>query len=458
MEEHFATLKLLDSDTDCKLTRAFSYSELPSSHRVCMTQSYSGNPSGLIRQYSCEQIFDHTGNTRKVKVSEVVRTVNNERNEEWQTMVPYSNTFKIPDWPLYKTSNIIQASKLVQNVKSNEVEYMEIDNADCVKESTVLSNCLSTNTNIIDKNREMPCPESKNSVEIQTEKDQNDTTKEKTKNTYEDVKKKLRPLVPKTKGPSRKGIHKCCCNLICLCIFPVILGIIALISSPVAISVCNRSTLFLNASLEIQQKVYGQTNAISNINYALLEEMYYLKVICLIGGTGVGKSYTVEIIKQNFPNPEKIIIYDLSYNDSIDKSVLSSLNSYDLLIIENLKTKNLDIFASILNQLSKNKGKCITVFAIFNIKDSDDSLEREVNLINSKNAIINTFTTREIDMSVVHFAPLSEQALEMCITDVARNGDLNLTQNQINIIKRNLLLSGSGCKGAYAKVQVVGRE
>lgn len=65
MEEHFASLRLLDSDSDNKLTRAFSYSELPSSQRLCLAQSYhSGNSHGLVRQYSCEQIFDQTSNAR----------------------------------------------------------------------------------------------------------------------------------------------------------------------------------------------------------------------------------------------------------------------------------------------------------------------------------------------------------------------------------------------------------
>lgn len=65
MEEHFASLKLLDSENDNKLTRALSYSELPSPQRVCLAQSHhSRNSFGLVRQYSCEQIFDRTARAR----------------------------------------------------------------------------------------------------------------------------------------------------------------------------------------------------------------------------------------------------------------------------------------------------------------------------------------------------------------------------------------------------------
>lgn len=65
MEEHFAALKLLDADNDHKLTRTISYSELPSSQRICIEESYySGNPPSLVRQYSYEQMFGKTKHSR----------------------------------------------------------------------------------------------------------------------------------------------------------------------------------------------------------------------------------------------------------------------------------------------------------------------------------------------------------------------------------------------------------
>ncbi|XP_054013571.1 uncharacterized protein LOC128895200 [Hylaeus anthracinus] len=456
MEEHFATLKLLDSDNDCKLTRAFSYSELPSSQRISLKQSYSGNPSGLVRQYSCEQIFDKTANTKQVKISEVVRTVNNECRREWQTTVPYSDTFNTSNWQLGGSNSIVQASNLISKNKSNEIEYMEIDHVDNVKESTFLSNCLSPITNIIDKTEHLFSTESNNSENISTV--QQKITKEKTGSTYEDLKKKFRPLVPKAKVPVKKGINMCYCNLLCLFLIPILVGVIALLLNPVTYTICSRDIFFSNATTQIQQKLYGQATAISTIAYALHQDVYNLKVICLIGGTGVGKSYTIGIINKNFPYKQKIFVYDLLLNDNIDESTLNSFNSYELLIIENLKLKNLDVFASILDTLSKNKDKCITVFAVFNVEEVDENLNRNVDLVKSENVITNAFVKEAIDMVIVPYIPLSEQALEMCIMDVTKNSNLKLTQSQIGEIKQSLLVSGSGCKGAYAKAQVIGRE
>lgn len=65
MEKHFASLKLLDSDSDQMLTRSYSHSDLLSPGKIYLQQSYrSENPAGLVRQYSCEQIFDEATKTR----------------------------------------------------------------------------------------------------------------------------------------------------------------------------------------------------------------------------------------------------------------------------------------------------------------------------------------------------------------------------------------------------------
>lgn len=58
MEKHFASLKLLDSDTDWKVAETINYSQTPSSHRICVNQiSQRETQSNLVRR-SCEQIFN----------------------------------------------------------------------------------------------------------------------------------------------------------------------------------------------------------------------------------------------------------------------------------------------------------------------------------------------------------------------------------------------------------------
>ncbi|KZC08377.1 PREDICTED: uncharacterized protein LOC107186475 [Dufourea novaeangliae] len=445
MEEHFATLRLLDSDTDNKLTKAFSYSELPSSQQLCMQQSYhSGNPSGLVRQYSCEQIFDATANTRKLKISEVVLSQTNECRKEWQTTVPYPNAFHMPKWQFCSDTKIIHSPNLTSNAATNEIEYMEVENAETSKESIFSSSNLPVNIDTIDKSE----PES----------EQLDDTKIKDQHSYADVKKNLRPLMSKAKAPVKKKTNMCCWNLLYVGIIPIVIGTIALILNPVTYTVCNRAIMFSNATLELQRNLYGQEDATSNIVNALQNDINHLKFICLIGGTGIGKSYTAEIIITNFPLKKKIFVHDMALEHSVDEKVLNSINSYELIIIENLKIKDFDVFLNMIDILNKNSNKCITIFAIVNVENVNKDLTRDADLTKSATEINRGFSDKLIDVSVIPYQPLNEQALKMCIMNVAKQSDLILSEDQMNEIMQNLILSGSGCKGAYAKVQVIGRE
>ncbi|XP_031840443.2 uncharacterized protein LOC116430436 [Nomia melanderi] len=453
MEEHFASLRLLDSDNDNKLTRAFSYSELPSSQRVCLAQTYhSGNSLGLVRQYSCEQIFDQTAKARQLKLSGLMSSENNKCKKEWQSVITYSDACNTPEWQFCSNSKVMQAS----NHASNNIEYMEIEHMDISKESVSLSNDPPINITTKDTLKHLP-PENRKSDA--TENRKADATEIKNTNSYQDVKKKLRPLVtPKAKDPVKKKMNSCCCNLICLCALPIVVAIIALFLNPITYTVCNRAILFSTATLELQEKLYGQENTIKNIASALQNDIEHLKVICLIGGTGIGKSYTAEIIIKNFPLEKKVYVHDVTLGHDLNEKILNSFRSYELLIIENLKMKDFDIFLSILDTLKGANDKCITVFAIFNVENINEQLTRDIDLLKSSAQISQVSADKMIDISVIPYAPMNEEALKMCIRDEAAYSNLKLSESQINEVLQSLLLSGSGCKGAYAKVQVIGRE
>ncbi|XP_076681989.1 uncharacterized protein LOC143376052 [Andrena cerasifolii] len=459
MENHFATLKLVDPDSDRTLTRAFSYSELPFTRQIRMQQSYqSGNPTGLVRQYSCEQIYDEAAKTRHLKISEVVRSTYNESRNAWQSVLPYAPSSNASSWQFSDSSNAIQVTKIAPKETSNEIEYMDVENVDSVLESEFLPNRESIDAGILSAKEQFPCSDSKKLENVTVEGGDTDSSKGTDRNTYDSIKKKLRPLVANTKAAGKRRRSMCCCNLMCICMVPIVVGLISLLINPVTYQICDRSALFLNATAELQQKIYGQENAMASLAYSLNYDRFHLKVICLIGGTGVGKSYTMEIIRKNFPAEKRIVEQNLALGYNIDMKALKSFDSYDLLIVENLKMRDLEVFNSILDALKENEGRCITVFMIFNVENVDDYLTRDVDLIESNTAITGSTGKRNIDISVIPFEPLGEPALEMCIMEVARHSELKLTESQISEIKESLLLSDSGCKGAYAKVQVIGRE
>ncbi|CAL7933489.1 unnamed protein product [Xylocopa violacea] len=282
-------------------------------------------------------------------------------------------------------------------------------------------------------------------------------TKNRNKSTYQDIKSKYRPLVVKKKISPKKKINMCYYSCLTLCILPIITVIFSLFLNSNLYTICDRTMLFSNASHELQQKLYGQENAVFSIIEHLNNDFFHLKILCLIGGTGVGKSYTAEIIATHFPLKSTIFVYDAQLDYSMDANKFNSLDSYQLFIIENLKLKNLDTFSNIIDVLSRMKDKCLTVVAVFNIEEVNNNLERKVDFLQSTNRIIEAIAKNKIDTLIVPYQSLSEKVLEICIVQAAMASDLKLTLEQINEIKRSLLLSDSGCKGAYAKVQIVAR-
>lgn len=446
MEKHFAALKLLDSDNDSKLTRTFSYSELPSSQRIYVKHSYYGeNSSNLVRQYSYEQIFDKTLNIRQ-------------RNEEdeWQLTRPPSNIFESPSQQSCK-SNIIHTPKFIPGKQSSETESKKIENLKSLNDSKFFLHRSSLSTNKTDKGECLQRLKSENKETTDIQQKQFNITNDNNEDAYKDIKKKFRPLVAKKETMAIKKVSTGCCNFSCVCIFTIFIGILALFLNLDSFIICDHTTLFSNASLELQQKVYGQRNAISNIISFLSTDTFYVKVLCLVGGTGVGKSYTAGIIAKNFPNKNGIFVYDPVLKDAIDMNALNSSRSNMLLIMENLKMKDIDFFSDTMSLLSKNKNKCITVLAVFNVKNINNYLERETSSVQNENAISKAFDNTNIKFLIVPYKPLDDQVLEMCITEAARNSNMTLAQNQIHVIKQSLLFSNSGCKGAYSKVQVIGR-
>ncbi|XP_078043164.1 uncharacterized protein LOC144473286 [Augochlora pura] len=448
MEEHFATMKLGDSDNDAaRLTRAFSFSELPSPQRIRVTESYqSGNFPGLVRQYSCEQVFGQPMNARRFTVSEVISCRNSESRNEWQKTISYSDTFKTPNWQLYN-SKVIRKPNLVSHKIEKDVEHMEIDSVGPVKEYTSPSDDVQLNTIRND-----------DPVHVPLENKRDNTVKVKSVNSYEDVKKKLRPLVvSKVKAPVIKRRNMFCNALMCLCILPVVVGIIALLLNPVTYAICDRISWSEKIAVELKEKLHGQTNAVTNIVHALRNDVDRMKTVCLVGGTGIGKSYTTEIILNNFPRKEKIFVFDTAVGHDLYENTRPAIDSFEILIIDNLRMVNLNEFVHLLSKLKQINGTCLTVIAIFNVENVNDQLSREVDLTKSVDEINQAFAGKMIDVSIVPYEPLTESALKMCIADAAAYSNLNLSEDQTNEILEILLLAGTGCKGTYAKVQLIGR-
>lgn len=450
MEKHFAALKLLDSDADWNLTETVNYSKTQSSQRLQVKQTFkSGIHPNLVRQFSYEQISDRDEFSGQTRPSEALQPEyrNQDRNE--------SEFFKSPSRQSFKGNSILQAPKFVLRRTVSESQCNKIGNV--VDLNKVTFRLPSSKPNA--PNQRLPA-ESKDFDNIDNVTKHETVTTNVDKNSYQNVKNKLRPLVAKSKEVPAKDKSWSMCYYTCLTLFalPTIAVILSLFVNLNVNTICQRAALFSNASQNLEQAIHGQSSSVSRIIAHLDQDFFHLKVLCLVGGTGVGKSYTAEIIAKHFPLQKEIFTYDLLIDQPLGKASLSALESYQLIIMENLKLTNLDTFANIIDELSKNKEKCITVIAIFNVAEVNDNLERKIDLAQSTHKIAQALAHKKVDSLIVPYQPLTEDVLEACIKKAANDSGLELTLNQINEIKQMMLLSDSGCKGAHGKVQVVGRS
>ena len=281
-----------------------------------------------------------------------------------------------------------------------------------------------------------------------TQKDNSDYTNEndeddkKAKN-YQDTKEKTRP---KNASKCSKIKALCVCFVTILLILSVIF--VLLFSAPLHEDQNNKHSItFATAVVELEKQIFGQDRAIQDLTNYLQQNSPFLKVIALVGGTGVGKSYTVEIIGKKFRER----------NSNFLNNLFSS--RADLIIFDNLKEEHSSDVINFIETHRETYGdRYNTILAVFNVEQMNDDSTRSIDLNKSINTIKNTFADANLNIKIIPYESLSEDALEKCIINTAKNTRLTLSQDQIALIKRQLIENNTGCKGAYGKIQVIGRQ
>lgn len=262
----------------------------------------------------------------------------------------------------------------------------------------------------------------------------NGNNEDKKQKNYQNTKKEIC-----SKNASRYSKIK---QALCIC-FVIILIFVFLL--PVSLHQDDKhSNTFATATVELEKEIVGQDRAVETLTKYLQQNSPLLKVIALVGGTGVGKSYTVEIIRKNF--------YEKGNNRFFSSRA-------DLFVLENLREEqSLDVIKFVKMHQKTYGNRYSTILAVFNVEQMNDDLTRNINLNKSVNIMRNIFADANLDIKIIPYESLSEDALEKCIIKTATNTKINLSQDQIAFIKRQLIENNTGCKGAYGKIQVIGRQ
>ncbi|EFN65950.1 hypothetical protein EAG_05995 [Camponotus floridanus] len=263
----------------------------------------------------------------------------------------------------------------------------------------------------------------------------NENNEDKKQKNYQDTKKKIH-----SKNASQYSKIKTALCIICFVIILIFVFLLSLHEDQDD----KHSNTFTTAIVELKKEIFGQDRAVQILIKYLQQDSPFLKIIALVGGTGVGKSYTVEIIRKNF--------YEKSNNHFFSSRA-------DLFILENLRDEHLlDVIKFVKMHQKTYDNRYGTIFVVFNVEQMNDNSTRSIDLNKSINIMKNTFANANLDIKIIPYESLSEDALEKCIKKIAKNVKLTLSQDQIVLIKRQLIENNTGCKGAYGKIQVIGRQ
>lgn len=311
--------------------------------------------------------------------------------------------------------------------------------------------------------------EKKNKVENFPKQSTEDISENETemKTEISELKKKLRSLVvKKDKDKSKKySICKFFLQMIwfLLCLSPIIvIMVMFVISADFSNEICNPLFKFDKIPEDLKSHIHGQEAAITYLTEYFVEKNNKsgFDVLAFIGGIGVGKSYSSEIIKNNLKDDFNLLEYFPPLYKKVNEAYKSlSLCKCNLIRLDNLKTYDILDTVQFIVELKKEAtdGYCTLILAIFNTEETDFNLKKIIDLDKSVAEIGEKFQKSNMQPVFIKFESLSEEVLIKCIEDAANYANVELSSEALERVKQDLILSESGCKGAYSKVQIVGK-
>lgn len=212
-------------------------------------------------------------------------------------------------------------------------------------------------------------------------------------------------LVP-IKTPSISGLFK---TLLFFISFLTLIGIYIVVIGGRPIYV-NKKLLIENLKNDLKEALHHQDEALNVImkNIDRMESWHEgIKVLPFIGTTGVGKTFTVNIIKKHFFST---LVHEVT-NIHDQQKVISNLYGCccNLIIVDNLKASDLEDFLGFIEKLPKSYD--ILIIPIFNIHDTNDGVTYQISEDDFK-LIRETFDAIDLYYDLVIYDALDQLTIE----------------------------------------------
>lgn len=481
MERNFAALKLPEAfhSVDDKTNSNIIYSKNSSHLRTTIA----------FRSCALAYVYQPILNENYFTVSRLAATTNGRQNlGVIKLIIPISRTLESIAWP-----NSLESSSTMENVQKlnesnepmeiEEISYTEINNDPKVvikQEKMDKVEILEVPENAIrDSYPKVILRESRltgiwDVSSIAKIVDQDSTDKglrdarvqkfSKKSKAYQKCKAKLRPLVKKEaeKSDTEKTSNYYFWRMLFFILFPIA---VLVTSATIARNDsqgegCAHRFNASNAIMELENRIFGQTRTIQELGAQLTLDSSGFKVLALIGGSGIGKSYSVHIISENFQPRRNLFYYAPPLDLSLGHATAGlSFCGCNLIVLENMGNRDIEAGADFVRELKNAADNyCVLVIEVINVQETDDSLRHAIDLVKSKLYIENIYREKNLDIQVLVFEPLDDASITKCIREAARSRKIELTENDIDSVKLSLRIADSGCKGAHAKVQLLDKK
>ncbi|XP_011313942.1 uncharacterized protein [Fopius arisanus] len=448
MESHFAALRIPEAP-EKSLTRAMSFSELPTRRRIIIQQTEASGE--LVRQYSCEQIYDKASNTRRINFLTSVTSKLGPATSHWKPM-PLSSLEKKSSWhqriPSISVKPEASRNLFTSGFKAPKILTSASTFLKPPEKSTTAAH-ITSNSPHSDLLPIIP-PEAPTPIPKFTQP--SSTTSEENSNENNQSKKKLRPLIPAEhfKPPERRiTSYKI--------VFFGLLSVAVLIISTLISDFDQKPLDFANTSMALRKNVLGQSEAIETLIDHFQSNFNNFTAVILVGGIGVGKTYTTNIIKEHFPHKHNIFEFFPPIMKQIPSAYEMLSHHYcNLLIVENLKTEDEKDFVALTKFFQKQAIRpCLIILGVLNPQVTDDHLVRTMNLKETVKELQNLFRQEGINSKVIPFSPLGAEVISECIMREIKNNGIVLTDENYQKIETQLLMTNNGCKGVNGKVNLL---
>jgi hypothetical protein len=265
------------------------------------------------------------------------------------------------------------------------------------------------------------------------------------------------------------------------CIMFVLLPIIFVVTAIVACSSFYFATYQRNCEMllnvyslksVLDSSMFGQKHAIGEIvatlNTFCSTRDPGLILMALLGGTGVGTSYTTSIISEFFPWKENVqhFVLPLQYSSLSVTEVCAKISSCgdNLIVIDGLvpsKTADVVKFLQVITKHSQSSGGRVIVILVFSTENQKEIIQgygdQKHQLEVSKEKLNSIFHHGQLEVGIIAFQALQREHIALCIKAALNQNGIVWSDADIEEVIA-LLPQDTGCKGVASKVQLIEKQ